>query len=139
LPQQDTCAHVFSAFHTIWSFHQPPSDYDRDYPMLRESIRAVKRVSDSMFPRAVSANSCTILSCINVLGFIVLARYAEALGFVGEHAYASFSVTIGLLTMLVTAALLVWSTVDHFLIEPTSNTALAVAINFGFLCGFMMV
>ena len=50
-----------------------------------------------------------------------------------------FSVTIGIMTMLVTSALLVWSAVDHFLIEPTRNTTLAVSINLGFLCGFMMV
>jgi len=92
-----------------------------------------------MLPAVIRANSCSILSFVNVLGFFMLARYAESLGYVGEHAFTSFSVTIGLLTMLVTGALLVWAAVDHFLIEPTKNTALAVSINLGFLCAFMFV
>ena len=92
-----------------------------------------------MLPRTFSFSSCTLLSLLNVVGFFFLARYAEALGFVGEHAMRSFSVSIGLLTMLVTAALLVWSAVDHFLIEPTSNTAFAVSVNLGFFCAFLMI
>jgi hypothetical protein len=92
-----------------------------------------------MLPRVLSLNWCTVLSVINVLAFCTFARYAESLGFVGDHAFAWFSVTIGVMTMLVTAALLVWSAVDHFLIEPTGYTAFAVSVNLGFLCAFMMV
>jgi hypothetical protein len=92
-----------------------------------------------MLPRTFSLSSCTLLSLVNVIGFFVIARYAEAWGFVGQHALTSFSATIGLLTMLVTAALLVWSAVDHFLIEPTGNTAFAVSVNLGFFCAFLLV
>jgi hypothetical protein len=92
-----------------------------------------------MLPRVLSLNWCTVLSVINVFAFCVIARYAESLGFVGDHAFTWFSVTIGVMTMLVTAALLVWSAVDHFLIEPTAYTAFAVSVNLGFLCAFMMV
>jgi hypothetical protein len=92
-----------------------------------------------MLPRAFSLNSCTLLSLVNVIGFFFLARYAELLGFVGDQALTSFSASIGLLTMLVTAALLVWSVVDHFLIEPTGNTAFAVSVNLGFFTAFLMV
>ena len=92
-----------------------------------------------MLPRTFSISSCTALSVVNVFGFFLFARYAETLGFVGDQAFTWFSVTIGVMTMLVTSALLVWSAVDHFLIEPTRNTAFAVSINLGFLCAFMMV
>ncbi len=92
-----------------------------------------------MLPRTFSISSCTVLSVINVSGFFFFARYAEELGFVGDQAAAWFSVTIGIMTMLVTSALLVWSAVDHFLIEPTRNTTFAVSVNLGFLCAFMMV
>jgi hypothetical protein len=73
------------------------------------------------------------------LGFFIFARYAEVLGYVGEHALTSFSVTIGIMTMLVTCALLVWSALDHFLIEPTANSAFALSVNLGFMCAFVML
>ncbi len=92
-----------------------------------------------MLPRTFSLSSCTFLSVLNVVGFFLFARYAEVLGFVGEHAISSFSITIGVMTMLVTGALLTWAAVDHFLIEPTINTAFAVSVNLGFLCAFMMM
>ncbi len=92
-----------------------------------------------MLPRVLSLNSCTILSVINVVGCCLFARFAESLGFVGDHAFTWFSVTIGVMTMLVTAVLLVWSAVDHFLIEPTGHTAFAVSVNLGFFCAFMLI
>ena len=92
-----------------------------------------------MLPRTFAISSCSALSVLNVIGFFVFARYAEALGYVGDQAITTFSVTIGLMTMLVTAALLVWSALDHFLIEPTAHTTFAVSVNLGFLCAFMMM
>jgi cytosine/uracil/thiamine/allantoin permease len=92
-----------------------------------------------MLPRTISISACTVLSLVNVVAFFVIARYAEALGFVGADAITSFSVSIGMLTMFVTGALLIWAAVDHFLIEPTSNTAFAVSVNLGFLCAFVMM
>jgi hypothetical protein len=44
-----------------------------------------------------------------------------------------------MLTMFVTGALLIWAAVDHFLIEPTGNTAFAVSVNLGFLCAFVLM
>jgi hypothetical protein len=92
-----------------------------------------------MLPRFFPLNSCTFLSVVNVVGFFLFARYAEELGFVGQQAISSFSITIGIMTMLVTGALLVWAAVDHFLVEPTNNTAFALSVNLGFLCAFVMM
>jgi hypothetical protein len=92
-----------------------------------------------MLPRTFSLSHCTALSVLNVLGFFLIARYAEAMGFVGDHALSSFSITIGILTMLVTGALLVWSALDHFLDEPTGNSAFALSVNLGFMCAFVLM
>jgi hypothetical protein len=98
-----------------------------------------KEEKQLMIPRTFSLTSCTILSLVNVVGFFLFARYADALGYVGKTGIASFSVSIGLLTMLVASALLIWSFVDHFLIEPTGNTAFALSVNLGFLAAFIMI
>jgi cytosine/uracil/thiamine/allantoin permease len=92
-----------------------------------------------MLPRTFSLSHCTGLSILNVLGFFLFARYAEAMGFVGEQALGNFSVSVGIITMLVTGALLVWSAMDHFLDEPTGNTALALSVNLGFMCAFVLM
>ena len=42
-----------------------------------------------MLPRTFSLNSCTFLSVLNVVGFFLLARYAEAFAYDDEN--ASFS------------------------------------------------
>jgi hypothetical protein len=92
-----------------------------------------------MLPRTFTLTHCTALSVVNVFAFFLFARYAESMGFVGEHALSSFSVTVGIVTMLVTGALLVWSALDHFLIEPTSNTSFALSVNLGFMCAFVLM
>jgi hypothetical protein len=92
-----------------------------------------------MLPRTFSLSHCTALSILNVLGFFLFARYAEVMGFVGEHALSSFSITVGIMTLLVTGALLVWSALDHFLVEPTGNTAFAMSVNLGFMCAFVLM
>jgi hypothetical protein len=92
-----------------------------------------------MLPRTFSLSHCTALSVLNVFAFFLFARYAESMGFVGEHALSAFSVTVGIMTLLVTCALLVWSALDHFLIEPTGNTAFALSVNLGFMCAFVLM
>lgn len=92
-----------------------------------------------MHTRVPSITACTLLSLVNFVGFFLFAHFAEPLGFVGSSGVVSFSLTIGLLTMLVTSALLVWSAVDHFLIEPTANSMFSVALNLGFLCAFVAI
>jgi hypothetical protein len=92
-----------------------------------------------MLPRAFSLSHCTALSILNVLGFFLCARYAEAMGFVGRNALSSFSISVGILTLLVTGALLVWSALDHFLVEPTGNSAFALSVNLGFMCAFVLM
>ena len=92
-----------------------------------------------MLPRVFSLSHCTALSVLNVLGFFLFARYAETMGFVGEHAVGDFSITIGIMTMLVTSALLVWSALDHFLVEPTGNSTFALSVNLGFMCAFVLM
>ncbi len=81
--------------------------------------------------------ACSLLSLCNVIGFFCAARFAEAMGFVGADGVASFAVSIGLLTMLLTMALLAWSAIDHFMIEATSHSTFNVALNMGFLFAFM--
>jgi hypothetical protein len=92
-----------------------------------------------MLPRTFALSHCTALSILNVLGFFLFARYAEAMGFVGAGALGSFSISVGIITMLVTGALLVWSALDHFLVEPTTNSAIALSVNLGFLCAFVLM
>jgi hypothetical protein len=82
---------------------------------------------------------CSLLSLVNVVGFFALARWAESLGYIGEPGVASFTISVGLLTMLITSALLVWAVLDHFFVEPTRHTAFNVALNFGFLCAFVIM
>jgi hypothetical protein len=93
----------------------------------------------SMLPRTFSLSHCTALSVLNVLGFFLFARYAEAMGFVGENALGTFSISVGIMTMLVTSVLLVWSALDHFLVEPTGNSAFALSVNLGFMCAFVLM
>jgi hypothetical protein len=83
--------------------------------------------------------ACSLLSLVNVVAFFALARWAESLGYVGESGVASFTVSVGLLTMLITSALLIWAIMDHFFVEPTRHTAFNVALNFGFLCAFVIM
>jgi hypothetical protein len=92
-----------------------------------------------MLPRTFSLSHLTALSVLNVFAFFLFARYAESMGFVGEHALAAFSVTVGIMTLMVTSALLVWSALDHFLIEPTANTSFALSVNLGFMCAFVLM
>jgi hypothetical protein len=82
---------------------------------------------------------CSCLSLVNVLAFFALARWAESLGYIGEPGVASFTISVGLLTMLITSALLIWAVVDHFFVEQTRHTAFNVALNFGFLCAFVVM
>ncbi len=92
-----------------------------------------------MLQRAPSISVCSVLSLVNVVGFFFLARWAESLGYIGEPGVASFTISVGLLTMLITSALLIWAVVDHFFVEQTHHTAFNVALNFGFLCAFVVM
>jgi hypothetical protein len=92
-----------------------------------------------MLPRLPAIWVCSCLSLVNVLGFFALARWAESLGYIGESGVASFSISVGLLTMLITSALLIWAIMDHFFVEPTRHTTFNVALNFGFLCAFVIM
>jgi hypothetical protein len=92
-----------------------------------------------MLPRVPAISVCSSLSLVNVVGFFFLARWAESLGYVGESGVASFTVSVGMLTMLITSALLIWAVLDHFFVEQTRHTAFNVALNFGFLCAFVIM
>src|SRR5690606_10993662 len=85
-----------------------------------------------------SLSTCSLLSLINIVGFFVAARFAESLGFSGRDAIGQFSLTVGLITMLVTTALTVWSVIDHFWGEASTEGAFTVALNLGFFCAFLV-
>ena len=53
--------------------------------------------------------------------------------------WVALAIMHGAIEMLTPTTVLVWSALDHFLVEPTTNSAVALSVNLGFLCAFVLM